>query len=107
MSMDRAENGSRFACELSRDQEKMRKDFPVLIKINALDRLDPKEAPVQLTRNYLAIAPYLEKAGVDEIHLSGVPTKHRCGLRRPYYVPKAAFAGYAEMVKKVVKSRLA
>ena len=99
------ENGSRFACEIIKGiKKKCGKDFPVLIKLNALDRLDPKEAPMQLTPDIIvAIAPYLERAGVDEIHLSGgtheAPMWSAVG---PYYVPKAAFADYAAMVKKAV-----
>jgi len=100
------ENCARFACEIIRGiKEKCGKDFPLLIKVNALDRLDKKEAPVQLTPDIItAIAPYLEKAGVDEIHLSGgtheAPMWSAVG---PYYVPKAAFAGYAAQVKSSVK----
>jgi 2,4-dienoyl-CoA reductase-like NADH-dependent reductase (Old Yellow Enzyme family)/thioredoxin reductase len=100
------ENCARFACEIIRGiKEKCGKDFPLLIKVNALDRLDKKEAPVQLTPDIItAIAPWLEKAGVDEIHLSGgtheAPMWSAVG---PYYVPKAAFAGYAAQVKAAVK----
>jgi 2,4-dienoyl-CoA reductase (NADPH2) len=100
------ENGSRFACEIIRGiKKRCGEDFPVLIKVNALDRLDKKEAPVQLTPEIVtAIAPYLEKAGVDEIHLSGgtheAPMWSAVG---PYYVPKAAFADYAAQIKKAVK----
>jgi len=100
------ENCARFACEIIRGiKEKCGKDFPLLIKVNALDRLDKKEAPVQLTPDIItAIAHYLEKAGVDEIHLSGgtheAPMWSAVG---PYYVPKAAFAGYAAQVKSSVK----
>jgi 2,4-dienoyl-CoA reductase (NADPH2) len=100
------ENGARFACEIIRAiKQKCGKDYPVLIKLNALDRLDPKEAPVQLTPEIVAaIAPFLEKAGVDEIHLSGgtheAPMWSAVG---PYYVPKAAFADYAALIKKGVK----
>ena len=67
------------------------KDFPVFIKVNALDRLDKKEAPVQLTPEIIAaIAPYLEKAGVDEIHLSGGTHEAPMwsGTVGPYYIPK-------------------
>ena len=100
------ENCARFACEIIRGiKEKCGKDFPLLIKLNALDRLDKKEAPIQLTPDIItAIAPWLEKAGVDEIHLSGgtheAPMWSAVG---PYYVPKAAFAGYAAQVKTAVK----
>ena len=100
------ENCARFACEIIRGiKNRCGKDFPVLIKVNALDRLDKKEAPVQLTPEIIAaIAPYLEKAGVDEIHLSGgtheAPMWSAVG---PYYIPKAAFADYAAMVKQAVK----
>ena len=76
-----------------------------MIKVNALDRLDINEAPIQLTPEIVtAIAPFLEKAGVDEIHLSGgtheAPMWSAVG---PYYVPKAAFADYAAQIKKAVK----
>jgi len=100
------ENGSRFACEIIQGiKKKCGKDFPVLIKVNALDRLDINEAPIQLTPEIVtAIAPFLEKAGVDEIHLSGgtheAPMWSAVG---PYYVPKAAFADYAAQIKKAVK----
>ena len=100
------ENGSRFACEIIRGiKKKCGKDFPVLIKVNALDRLDKNEAPIQLTPEIVtAIAPFLEKAGVDEIHISGgtheAPMWSAVG---PYYVPKAAFADYAAQIKKAVK----
>ncbi|MGB8263948.1 MAG: FAD-dependent oxidoreductase [Dehalococcoidales bacterium] len=100
------ENCARFACEIIRGiKNRCGKDFPVLIKVNALDRLDKKEAPVQLTPEIIAaIAPYLEKAGVDEIHLSGgtheAPMWSAVG---PYYIPKAAFADYAAQLKKGVK----
>ena len=100
------ENGSRFACEIIQGiKKKCGKDFPVLIKVNALDRLDINEAPAQLTPEIVtAIAPYLEKAGVDEIHVSGgtheAPMWSAVG---PYYVPKAAFADYATQIKKAVK----
>jgi 2,4-dienoyl-CoA reductase (NADPH2) len=100
------ENSCRFACEIIRGiKNKCGDDFPVLIKLNALDRLDKKEAPIQLTPEIVAaIAPYLEKAGVDEIHLSGgtheAPMWSAVG---PYYVPKAAFAEYAAQIKKTVK----
>ncbi|MGB8828465.1 MAG: FAD-dependent oxidoreductase [Dehalococcoidales bacterium] len=100
------ENCARFACEIIRGiKNRCGKDFPVLIKVNALDRLDKKEAPAQLTPEIIAaIAPYLEKAGVDEIHLSGgtheAPMWSAVG---PYYIPKAAFADYAAQLKKGVK----
>lgn len=100
------ENCARFACEIIRGiKNRCGKDFPVLIKVNALDRLDKKEAPVQLTPEIIAaIAPYLVKAGVDEIHLSGgtheAPMWSAVG---PYYIPKAAFADYAAQLKKGVK----
>jgi len=100
------ENCARFACEIIRGiKNRCGKDFPVLIKVNALDRLDKKEAPVQLTPEIIAaIAPYLVKAGVDEIHLSGgtheAPMWSAVG---PYYVPQAAFADYAAQLKKGVK----
>ena len=73
--------------------------------MNALDRLDKKEAPVQLTPEITAaIAPYLEKAGVDEIHLSGgTQESPMWSGTGPYYIPKAAFADYAAQVKKAVK----
>jgi 2,4-dienoyl-CoA reductase (NADPH2) len=100
------ENGSRFACEIIQGiKKKCGNDFPVLIKVNALDRLDINEAPIQLTPEIVtAIVPFLEKAGVDEIHMSGgtheAPMWSAVG---PYYVPKAAFAGYAAQIKKAVK----
>jgi len=54
----RIENCARFACEIIRGiKEKCGKDFPLLIKVNALDRLDKKEASVQLTLTSLLLLP--------------------------------------------------
>jgi 2,4-dienoyl-CoA reductase-like NADH-dependent reductase (Old Yellow Enzyme family)/thioredoxin reductase len=97
------ENSARFACEIIRGiKKKCGNDFPVLIKMNSIDRIEDKD---QLTPEIAAaIAPYLERAGVDEIHISG--GQHEAPIWTsvgPYYVPKAVFADYAHQVKKTVQ----
>ena len=64
------ENKARFACEvIGSIKKKCGADFPVIIKINAMDFVEAEE---QITPDLAyAIAPYLEKAGADEIHVSG------------------------------------
>lgn len=98
------ENNGRFACEIIKAiKVKCGADFPVLIKVNGLDQLDTTEP--QLTPEIIAaIAPYLEKAGVDEIHISG-RTHESTGYSAvgPYFVPKAVNADISAMVKKQVK----
>jgi 2,4-dienoyl-CoA reductase-like NADH-dependent reductase (Old Yellow Enzyme family)/thioredoxin reductase len=96
------ENRARFACEIIQGiKQQCGKDFPVLIKMNSIDRIEDKD---QLTPEIAAaIAPYLEKAGVDEIHISG--GQHESPIWTsvgPYYVPKAVFADFAHQVKKTV-----
>ena len=97
------ENSTRFACEIIQGiKKKCGKDFPVLIKMNGIDRMPDEQ---QLTPEIAAaIAPYLEKAGVDEIHISG--GQHESPIWTavgPYFVPKAVFADYAAQIKKTVK----
>jgi 2,4-dienoyl-CoA reductase-like NADH-dependent reductase (Old Yellow Enzyme family)/thioredoxin reductase len=97
------ENSARFACEIIRGiKKRCGNDFPVLIKMNSIDRIEDKD---QLTPEIAAaIAPYLERAGVDEIHISG--GQHEAPIWTsvgPYYVPKAVFADYAHQVKKTVQ----
>jgi len=97
------ENRSRFACEIIQGiKKKCGKDFPVLIKINSIDKVHEEE---QITPEIAAaISVYLEKAGVDEIHITGgtheAPYWSSVG---PYYVPKAVWADNAAIVKKAVK----
>ena len=97
------ENSARFACEITEGiKKKCGKDFPVLIKMNGIDRMPDEQ---QLTPDIAAaIAPFLEKAGIDEIHISG--GQHESPIWTavgPYFVPKAVFADYAAQVKKAVK----
>ena len=97
------ENSTRFACEIIQGiKKKCGKNFPVLIKMNGIDRMPDEQ---QLTPEIAAaIAPYLEKAGVDEIHISG--GQHESPIWTavgPYFVPKAVFADYAAQIKKTVK----
>jgi 2,4-dienoyl-CoA reductase-like NADH-dependent reductase (Old Yellow Enzyme family)/thioredoxin reductase len=97
------ENRARFACEIIQGiKKKCGKDFPVLIKINSIDKVHEEE---QITPEIAAsIAVYLEKAGADEIHITGgtheAPFWSSVG---PYYVPKAVWADNAAIVKKAVK----
>ena len=97
------ENNARFACEIIQGIKKTcGKDYPVLIKINSIDKVHEEE---QITPEFAArIAGYLEKAGADEIHITGgtheAPFWSSVG---PYYVPKAVWADNAAIVKKAVK----
>ena len=96
------ENKIRFACEIIQGIKKeCGADFPVLIKINAVDiHGDDDQMTPELA---MAYAQFLEKAGVDEIHISG--GQHESpgwATVSPYYIPKAPFADYAAQVKKVV-----
>ena len=97
------ENRARFICEIIEGiKKKCGQDFPVIIKINAIDRLEVKE---QITLEIAkATVPYLEKAGADEIHVSGGQHESRFWIAAaPYYVPKAVFADYAHAIKNTVK----
>jgi len=64
------ENNARFACEVIEGiKKRCGKDFPVLIKINGDDYIDDEG---HITPDYAAaMTPFFERAGVDEIHISG------------------------------------
>ena len=102
------ENRARFACEIIQGiKQRCGKDFPVLIKINGADVINPEEYPLaeeQVTIEHTkAIAPLLESAGVDEIHLSeGMHESSRSTSIHPYMIPKGTQVHYATEVKKVV-----
>jgi 2,4-dienoyl-CoA reductase-like NADH-dependent reductase (Old Yellow Enzyme family)/thioredoxin reductase len=96
------ENKARFACEvIGSIKKKCGADFPVIIKINAMDFVEAEE---QITPDLAyAIAPFLEKAGADEIHVSG--GQHESPFIAPigpYFIPKAVYADWAANVKKTV-----
>ncbi len=97
------ENRARFSCEIIQGiKKKCGKDFPVSIKINGEDFVTSEpQIHIEHTK---AIAPLLEKAGVDEIHLSG-GTHESTGpvAVGPYMVPKGAYVKFSEEVKKMVK----
>ena len=97
------ENSAPFACEITEGiKKRCGKDFPVLIKMNGIDRMPDEQ---QLTPDIAAaIAPFLEKAGIDEIHVSG--GQHESPIWTavgPYFVPQAVFADYAHQIKRNVK----
>jgi len=97
------ENNARFACEVIEGiKKRCGKDFPVLIKINGDDYIDDEG---HITPDYAAaMTPFFERAGVDEIHISGGQheSPFPAGVS-PYYIPKAPFADQAALVKKQVK----
>jgi len=97
------ENRARFACEIIEGIKKLNgEDFPVLIKINGEDFVHADE---QITiEETILLAPLLEKAGVDELHISG--GQHESYLPNTiglYCIPKGAFVDHASEVKKVVQ----
>ena len=97
------ENNVRFACEIVRGiKERCGRDFPVLMKINGDDFVDARE---QITPEYAkALAPFLEEAGVDELHVSaGQYDALLPGGVSPYWIPKAFHADTCAGLKQVVK----
>ena len=97
------ENTARFACEIIRGIKKLcGKDYPILIKMNGADFMYIED---QTTPEYAAaIAAELEKAGVDEIHLSGGQHESPFPISvAPYFLDKAPFADHAAVLKTAVK----
>ena len=103
------ENRARFACEIIEGIKKTcGNDFPVLIKINCKDGVDPSEYPLakeQITVEHtVAVAPLLEKAGADEVHVSASQYESRDPIGvSPYMIPRGCNADCSAEVKKVVK----
>ena len=97
------ENRARFACEIiSGIKKRCGQDFQVLIKLNVAEfmPIDEQLTPEMAT----AMTPYLEKAGVDEIHVSaGIHETPFAAAVGPYFTPKGVFADYAAGIKKMVK----
>jgi 2,4-dienoyl-CoA reductase (NADPH2) len=96
------ENNVRFACEIIQGiKERCGKDYPLLIKISAVDLV---EADEQMTVEYFkTIVPLLEKAGVDEIHVTGGQNESPVDYCvAPYWMPKALFADDAAAIKSAV-----
>lgn len=96
------ENRTRFAVEIIQGvKQRCGQDFPVLIKINAEDYVKAEE---QVTLEYAkAIAPLLEKSGVDEIHVSaGQHESYFSATIGLYIAPRGTFADFAAEIKKVV-----
>jgi len=97
------ENRARFACEIIEGIKKeCGEGFPVLIKINCEDYVDPNEEQITLEHT-LKVAPLLESAGVDEIHISS--TQYESYAPRsvsPYFIPRGFNADCSAEIRKVV-----
>ncbi len=91
-------NRMRFALEvIDSVRKKAGSDFVVGMRISS-DELMPGGRTIEDT---LTIVPYLERAGLDYIHVSaGVGGNH--GIIPPSYVRHAWLADYAGMVKRAV-----
>jgi len=95
------ENRARFVCEVIRGiKQRCGRDFPVLIKVNVEDYVTAKE---QITlEDAKAIAPFLEKAGVDEVHITCGQHESYIPAVGPYMIPKGVYADFASEIKKVL-----
>ncbi len=96
------ENRARFACDIIEGiKEKCGEDFPVLIKINSEDYVD-SEPQINLEHT-LSVAPLLEEAGVDEIHVSsGTHESVIPCATAPYMTPQGTYLDDAAEVREVV-----
>jgi 2,4-dienoyl-CoA reductase-like NADH-dependent reductase (Old Yellow Enzyme family)/thioredoxin reductase len=95
------ENRARFACEIIEGiKKKCGQDFPVLIKINGSDYVNaPEQIDLEHTK---AVVPFLERAGADEIHISGGQHESNIAVPvSPYTIPRAFFAEETGEIRKV------
>ena len=96
------QNNARFACEIIEGiKKRCGKDFPVLMKVNGRDFVEAEE---QMTPEYAAaLAAFMEKAGVDEIHVSGGQDESPFpAVVGPYFIPKAPYAEHAAVIRQAV-----
>lgn len=96
------ENRARFACEIIQSiKKKCGKDFPVIIKING-DDFVTSEPQIHIDHT-IEVAKLLEKAGADEVHISG--GQHESIVPSAvggYMLPRGVYVEFAEAVKKAV-----
>jgi 2,4-dienoyl-CoA reductase (NADPH2) len=97
------ENRARFACEIIEGiKKRCGQDFPILIKINGRDYVNaPEQIDLEHTKRLI---PLLERAGADEIHISG--GQHESSIPvpvSPYTIPRAFFAEDAGEIRKAAR----
>jgi len=96
------ENRARFACEIIQMiKQTCGEDFPVLIKING-DDFVASEPQIHIDHT-VAVAKLLEKAGADEVHISG--GQHESIVPAAvgaYMCPRGTYVDFASKVKKAV-----